>query len=440
MRNEFLFQFALTTSRASFISTTNMSDAKAAAAARRAKILAGGSNRLSQAKGDLLEIAGNDSSAPSTPTAVSGSDLVSSTPESEKSTTPYRPLAARKARVASSAPATPVGDVSSSENPSDGSNTFNTENQSAVIYDHATGSDQEKEVGSNKTESVQNSEPTDEKVKNDRAEQQQEKTQTENHTVESEKTEKPASSIKQVEQEIAKIAGDTAEEIDGESTAKKAARPLAERRNRIKSGASAMSKTESVLSASTKVLNENDAVVKAALAKAGFVPLQQATVMKFVRLVAIVVVAAVVGYQSSTSSASIIKSSPMFADASSPAPLLELDRAVQGIAGAGRHLAGSADLEDAKNRIMALFERQAFPSIIGSSSAVAANAILTSADLGIAINSSILETSVFAVLAVWVFSGMFSQYISTKFVQKDKEKPNIVSQILSFLTTGVEGT
>lgn len=439
-------------------------DARAAAAARRAKILERASNRLSVAKGEATgdaPAATDEASA-----SASGSEEVTSdqsgevqtaatltaesSPAQSPSAAPFRPLAARRNLVKGSAPSTPVvasEDVKSSSS-SSGSST--------------------KEGGDDSTQSTLSFAQEGEEDIATRQEVKQEKEATSDAAAESGKSEEQDSAagsegdatpapiisptIRQVEQEIAKITEDAADAINpSESSAqKKASRPLADRRNKIKGIASpepqaGTKQTSSAISANSI---ENEAIVNSALAKAGFVPLRQAVIMKFARLVVIIAVAVAVGYQSSLSSAPLINSSPVFADSPTIAPILQLGTALSTLfsSNSNSSSAGTSEAsDDATSQLSAFIARVEASGVhlTRSSSGVAENAASAAANLGIKINSGIFETSIFAVLVVWFVSGMSSQYISAKFgaAGKDAEKDkNIVSTIFSFLTTGLEGS
>ena len=260
-----------------------------------------------------------------------------------------------------------------------------------------------------------------------------------------------------MEEEIAEIKMKEELGVDSQDkpeSNKKAARPLADRKNKIKGGVAAVAGGASTPTAAATTL-ENDAVVKAALAKAGLVPIQHAAVMKFVRLVAIFVAAVFVAYQSSVSSGPVIRSSPMFADAPALPSISDVSSVFRAISGRGGATESSeqpstAEMDDSMDRLSAALGQQppkssALPLSIYSSffstNTLVTSAIMAASNVGVKINSSILESSIFAIAAIWFVSGIFSQFISSRFASRDKEKQqtNIVSSIFSFLTTGVEG-
>jgi len=442
-------------------------DARAAAAARRAKILERASNRLSVAKGEApgdAPAAAEEASA-----SASGSEevtagqsgetqatttLAADSPAPSPSAAPFRPLAARRNLVKGSAPSTPVvasEDVKSST--TSGSSTKEDEESTRSTLSFA----QEGE------DIAINQEVKEEKEAASDAAAESEKSEEQESSAVSEGGATPAPiispTIRQVEQEIAKITEDAADAINPSETSaqKKASRPLADRRNKIKGIASPEPQAGTKQTATSSVIAansiENEAIVNSALAKAGFVPLRQAVIMKFARLVVIIAVAVAVGYHSALSSAPLINSSPVFADSPTIAPILQLGTTLSTLfssasssSSSSSSSAGTTEASDEATSQLSAFIARVEASgvhLTRSSSGVAENAVSAATNLGIKINSGIFETSVFAVLVVWFVSGMSSQYISAKFgaAGKDAEKDkNIVSTIFSFLTTGLEGS
>jgi len=428
-----------------------MSDAKAAAAARRAKILAGGSSRLSLAKGEAPKPEGPagaevDIGAATEAQAASGSIV----PEPEVIAAPYRPLAARRNLVKSVASPSPGSEVSNVEgsgesksaeidnsankgddmsisNPSMVNNDLCLEDTGAADVENKTSSSVPTTPVSNKNEVAESNDA--------------DKCET---TVKATTASGPAPiispSIRQVEEEIAKIAVDAAESVEPDTNSKKAVRPLADRRNKIKGGTASSPKPVAQPSATSSQV-ENEALVKVAMAKAGIVPLQHAVIMRGMRIAAIIIAGAIIGFHSSNSSGPIINSSPLLGDKPDVPTLgeLKLKLATTGVFFAEYSSDVNVVMRQLGGFLSKQFENLFSSSSLSSSSAVS-SAILTANGLGISFNSSLLETSLFAVLSVWFITGMLSQYISTRFGQVEKEKPkNIVSSIFSFLTTGIEG-
>ena len=427
--------------------------AKEKAEARRAKILAGGSNRLQVAKGEkaslredeLASPGGED--APTSPTAAVAAvetyavtsehvapailDQAPLTPD----TVSRRPLAARRNLVKTAA-ATTVSDAPSVVNDAEGKDEEDLDYvapASALLSATSSSlfpsfSSLSSAPSSSSGPSSSPSTPSASSSSSSRRAHDDKQDDAPSSGAGSRPTTDAGSdapapiispSIRQVEQEIAKITVESAAavETDAKSSAKKSSRPLAERRNRIKGGASPASAVAENVSASAIV--ENNEQVNAALAKAGFVPLQQAAIMKLVRLVAIVVVAVMMGYRSFISSAPIIESSEIFADAPAISPIMELWTILAGMI----RRRGTSDVRDESRTRLRAYLGQKFDIMSTSSGAVAANAALSASSLGITINGSILETSIFTIVAVWFVSGMFSQYITTKVFQ-NSANPN----------------
>lgn len=443
-------------------------DAKAAAAARRAKILARGTDRLTMAKGEAVVTTQSTeakaaheetASSPTSERAESAEGVVAdptspapSTPgatEQESASLPFRPLAARRNLVKSvaSTTTTPVATPDSSSVHKETSAAEVTPSFSsparASAHEVRTDSSESKGVS---TDSVSSSSSA-----TTPPQQAQEAA--------SEEMSRPAPIIsplaRKVEEEIAEIKMKEVLGVDSQDNLesnKKAARPLADRKNKIKGGVAAAAAGASAPTPTSTM--ENDAVVKAALAKAGLVPIQHAAVMKFVRLVGIFAAAVFVAYQSSVSSGPVIRSSPMFADAPALPSMSDVSSVFSAISGRGAATESSeqpstAETDDSMDRLSAALGQQtpksALPlstfSFFFSPNALVTSAIMAASNVGVKINSSILESSIFAVTSIWFVSGVFSQFISSRFASRDKEKQqtNIASSIFAFLTTGVEG-
>lgn len=445
-------------------------DAKAAAAARRAKILARGTDRLTMAKGEAVvaqqstetevaheETASSPAAGRAESAGGSAADPTSPAPstpgatEQEPASLPFRPLAARRNLVKSVAStttpaATPDSDFSSAHKETSAAESSFSSPARATAEQVETDSSESKGVSSppnplsSSSSATTPPQPAQEAASEGKA--------------------RPAPIIsplaRKVEEEIAEIKMKEELGVDSQDkpeSNKKAARPLADRKNKIKGGVAAVAGGASTPTAAATTL-ENDAVVKAALAKAGLVPIQHAAVMKFVRLVAIFVAAVFVAYQSSVSSGPVIRSSPMFADAPALPSISDVSSVFRAISGRGGATESSeqpstAEMDDSMDRLSAALGQQppksSLPLSIYSSffstNTLVTSAIMAASNVGVKINSSILESSIFAVTAIWFVSGIFSQFISSRFASRDKEKQqtNIVSSIFSFLTTGVEG-
>lgn len=448
-------------------------DAKAAAAARRAKILARGTDRLTMAKGEAVVVtqsteteAAHDETA-SSPAAGraesaggSAADPTSPAPstpgatEQEPASLPFRPLAARRNLVKSVASTTTPAATPDSDSSGAHKETSAAELTESSFSSPARATAEQVETDSSESKGV--SSPPNPLSSSSSATTPPQPAQE----AASEEKARPAPIIsplaRKVEEEIAEIK--MKEELgvdpqDNPESNKKAARPLADRKNKIKGGVAAAAGGASTPTTAATTL-ENDAVVKAALAKAGLVPIQHAAVMKFVRLVAIFVAAVFVAYQSSVSSGPVIRSSPMFADAPTLPSISDVSSVFRAIIGRGGATESSeqpstAEMDDSMDRLSAALGQQppksALPLSIYSSffstNTLVTSAIMAASNVGVKINSSILESSIFAVTAIWFVSGIFSQFISSRFASRDKEKQqtNIVSSIFSFLTTGVEG-